>query len=187
MFGDSYPYSGYKWDIWFAKCKKMLEKEPRFQPFGVLSDHLWVAFLLHFIAFSLLAETGADGLEPARIGFFWAPILAYFMSMPPAGRELPVGYVGLWMRLHPNLTFWLNWTFSAVLFPIPIWPILKDIDEGLAHPLREDIGRGLGLGGQTGLLIFLCCVIGTIAIWHEYAMWKEDNRRDARKYWSNNG
>lgn len=137
--------------------------------------HCWLFIFIHFVSFSVIAETGAEWLEPAAINWFWSPIIA--LALYPDFVVLPSTRFGILLQKYPRLSLWGNWAISALLVPYLIWDQLKLFDEKVAHPFRDAVGRAIGLGGQTNLLILLCMVILGITIVHEVSVFKRKKKK----------
>lgn len=144
---------------WDARMYAESQSLKKLRPFGeFFHRHWWWMALLHWGCFSLIAETGADSLEPGALGYFYAPLIA-FGALYELSYNHPGGPVTYWMRKHINVLFWLNCAFSVFFLNWLLWPHFKTFDVHLAHPLREWLGRILGLGGQRGLLILIFSLI----------------------------
>ena len=158
-----YLFSRESWDEWYRRVEREAPRSTDQHPYGeFLANHPGVWFLLHFCSFSVIAETGADGLEPAAVNWFWAPFLAFLTTVQDC--TYPQSRFGLWVRKHPHVAYWVAWAVGALLVPYLIWDDLKFFDKKFAHPLRDGIGKMLGLGGQTGFLIALCAIIGIVVL-----------------------
>ncbi len=120
--------------------------------------HRWVArhpFLFIFLFFcstGCIVESGTERLEPLAISWFWSPFFSFFMT--------PMRSSGRWCYERRWAFFWLSWTIGVIVVPWIAWSFLYHADIAILHDLREEIGRSLGLGGQTGLVVATCTLVG---------------------------
>ncbi|MBY0359854.1 MAG: hypothetical protein K2W82_17760 [Candidatus Obscuribacterales bacterium] len=144
--------------------------------FEFMRKHGGICAFVHIWITACLILTGENFLEPLAFTWFWSPLLTRITI--PDGYDVHTFFGNRFGSFYWNKQryfFAAGWLLNVTLLPWLLWTYLCRFDHVL-HMLRDRIGKAIGLGGQTGLVLTVATIVSLPFLIAEYL-----NRKPARR------